>query len=143
MMLAWNNVSTTHKALFSITLLAFIYVIILAPEDFPYSWVLLPLFLLTLISHYLEQRRERNRVEEQRENASIKEPRINGKAPVVEAPGLPMGIDFSLIDMETGDNLCRIERERLKELIERHREWGLEENDFLKRHRTPTILDTN
>lgn len=142
-MLAWDDTSIPHRILLVVTFATFGFVLFVAPEDFAYSWVVLPLFLATFIYHFVDFSRARRRIEQQRQSSRTKDSRLEGKALKAPSSALPVGGGFALIDIETGEDLGTIEREHLRELIKNHEEWGLEENDFFIMEETIQVLKAN
>lgn len=92
--------------------------------------IVLVLFPLIFISQMIDNRNARRASEAAREEAARKQPALAGEAPRAIPPEYAENREFPLIDRDSGEVVARLRKSQLTSLIEQHRSWGLDPNDF-------------
>jgi hypothetical protein len=86
-------------------------------------------------------RHQRSTAKKREEHAPLHPGTVDGPAPELVDGSLPSGDSLRLFDADTGRPVGRLDREQLLYLVERHREWGLGENDFFILPETIQVLE--
>lgn len=103
--------------------------------------VLLVLFPLIFISQMIDNRNARRANEAAREEAARNQPALDGEAPLAIPPEYAENREFPLIDRDSGEVVARLRKPQLTSLIEQHRSWGLDPNDFYIMTETVQVLE--
>lgn len=103
--------------------------------------VLLVLFPLIFISQMIDNRKARRASEAAREEATRIQPALVGEAPRTIPTEYAEHREFPLIDRDSGQVVARLRKPQLTSLIEQHRSWGLDPNDFYIMAETVQVLE--
>lgn len=103
--------------------------------------IVLVLFPLIFISQMLDNRNARRASEAAREEATRKQPALAGEAPRTIPTEYAESREFPLIDRDSGEVVVRLRKPQLISLIEQHRSWGLDPNDFYIMAETVQVLE--
>lgn len=140
-MLRGHEISKLNAILMAALFAFTIYAAFFAPDDFQHEWIILPLFAAVIVYYFIDMAAASRRQAKRVEDACLKEPRLRQKAATSDADNLLKQQVFEAVNVETGEKLEGITRSVLNELLEVHRAWGLESNDFFILQESITVLE--
>lgn len=120
---------------------SWIYLFIFRDHFVPVFWIGFGLFGAAFVVQEMDKARYRRERKESREMAMERQPALKSE-PLTEIPeAIPENREFPLVDRDSGEVVVTLRKSQLQALINQHREWGMDPNDFYIMTETVEVLD--
>ena len=140
-MLQWHEHSVPNKVIVIALAVVGGYVFLVDSENDNAKLLMVALFATAFVYHLVDDSRARRKYKKTLEVAAQKQPLLATAPETIQSGDIPNADQFTVYDIESGDELGKLAGQQLRELVQFHEECGMESNDFYILAETPTMLE--